>query len=63
MDCIQVLPDVKGLEGKTYGIINVSVANLRAAPDFFFGNDDAGINGDARTCVAARRLDSHSDSR
>ena len=34
MDCIQVLPDVKGLEGKTYGIINVSVANLRAAPDF-----------------------------
>ena len=28
-----------------------------------FGNDDAGINGDARTCVAARRLGSHSDSR
>lgn len=34
MDCLQVLPDEKGLEGKVYGIINVSVANLRVAPDF-----------------------------
>ena len=34
MDCLQVLPDEKGLEGKVYGIINVSVANLRADPDF-----------------------------
>lgn len=34
MDCLQLLPDGEGLEGKTYGIINVSVANLRAAPDF-----------------------------
>ena len=34
MDCLQVLPDEKGLEGKTYGIINVSVANLRVEPDF-----------------------------
>lgn len=34
MDCLQVLPDEKGLEGKVYGIINVSVANLRAEPDF-----------------------------
>lgn len=34
MDCLQVLPDEKGLEGKVYGIINVSVANLRAGPDF-----------------------------
>lgn len=34
MDCLQVLPDEKGLEGKVYGIINVSVANLRVDPDF-----------------------------
>lgn len=34
MDCLQVLPDEKGLEGKVYGIINVSVANLRVNPDF-----------------------------
>ncbi|WP_018668092.1 NlpC/P60 family protein [Bacteroides gallinarum] len=34
MDCLQLLPDGEGLEGKTYGIINVSVANLRVAPDF-----------------------------
>lgn len=34
MDCLQVLPDEKGLEGKVYGVINVSVANLRVDPDF-----------------------------
>ncbi|WP_294619118.1 NlpC/P60 family protein [uncultured Bacteroides sp.] len=34
MNCLQLLPDEKGLEGKTYGIINVSVANLRVDPDF-----------------------------
>lgn len=34
MDCLQVLPDEAALEGKTYGIINVSVSNLRADPDF-----------------------------
>lgn len=34
MDCLQVLPDAKELDGKTYGIINVSVANLRSEPDF-----------------------------
>lgn len=34
MDCLQVLPDAEGLEGKTYGIVNVSVANLRVEPDF-----------------------------
>lgn len=34
MDCLQVLPDAEQLEGKTYGIINVSVANLRVDPDF-----------------------------
>lgn len=34
MDCLQLLPDADRLEGKTYGIINVSVANLRAEPDF-----------------------------
>lgn len=34
MDCLQVLPDEAGLEGKTYGIVNVSVCNLRVDPDF-----------------------------
>lgn len=34
MDCLQVLPDEQGLEGKTYGIVNVSVSNLRVDPDF-----------------------------
>lgn len=34
MDCLQVLPDAKELEDKTYGVINVSVANLRSAADF-----------------------------
>ncbi|WP_290389507.1 NlpC/P60 family protein, partial [uncultured Bacteroides sp.] len=34
MDCLQVLPDEAGLEGKTYGIVNVSVCNLRVHPDF-----------------------------
>ena len=34
MDCLQVLPDEAGLEGKAYGIVNVSVCNLRVAPDF-----------------------------
>lgn len=30
----QVLPDTVGLEGKEWGIINLSVANLRASADF-----------------------------
>ena len=34
MDCLQVLPDETGLESKTYGIVNVSVCNLRVDPDF-----------------------------
>ncbi|WP_455967357.1 C40 family peptidase [Bacteroides fluxus] len=34
MDCLQLLPDEEGLESKTYGIVNVSVANLRVDPDF-----------------------------
>lgn len=34
MDCLQVLPDEAGLEGKTYGIVNVSVCNLRVDSDF-----------------------------
>lgn len=34
MDCIQVLPDEDGLKGKTYGVVNVSVCNLRVEPDF-----------------------------
>lgn len=34
MDCLDVLPDEQALEGKTYGILNISVANLRVQPDF-----------------------------
>ncbi len=34
MDCLQLLPDETELEGKTYGIINLSVASLRESPDF-----------------------------
>lgn len=34
MDCLQVLPNAEDLEGKTYGILNVSVANLHEQPDF-----------------------------
>lgn len=34
MDCLQVLPDEVGLEGKTYGIVNLSVCSLRTHPDF-----------------------------
>lgn len=33
-DCLQVLPDEQELEGKTYGIINLSVASLRVEPDY-----------------------------
>lgn len=34
MDCLKVLPDEEALEGKTYGIVNLSVASLRVQPDF-----------------------------
>lgn len=34
MDCLLVLPDEAELEGKTWGIVNVSVCNLRADADF-----------------------------
>lgn len=34
MDCIELLPDAEGLEGKTYGIVNVSVCNIRVDGDF-----------------------------
>lgn len=34
MDCLQLLPDEQALEGKVYGIVNVSVCNLRAEGDF-----------------------------
>ena len=34
MDCLRVLPDEAALEGKVYGIVNVSVCNLRADADF-----------------------------
>ena len=34
MDCLQLLPDEKALDGKVYGIVNVSVCNLRAEGDF-----------------------------
>ena len=34
MDCLRLLPDEKQLEGKVWGIVNVSVCNLRAEGDF-----------------------------
>lgn len=34
MDFLQIIPDDKELEGKTYAIVNVSVANLRSSADF-----------------------------
>ena len=34
MDCLKVLPDESELDGKTCGIVNVSVCNLRAEADF-----------------------------
>lgn len=34
VDSLRLLPDEKGLEGKTYGIINLSVASLRVEPDY-----------------------------
>lgn len=33
-DCLKVMPDAAELEGKTCGIVNLSVANLRVAGDF-----------------------------
>ncbi|MBQ8502179.1 MAG: C40 family peptidase [Bacteroides sp.] len=34
MDCLQVLPDAKALDGKTYAVVNISVCNLRSDADF-----------------------------
>lgn len=34
VDCLQVLPDEQELDGKTYGIINLSVASMRVEPDY-----------------------------
>ena len=34
MDCLKVLPDEAALEGKTYGIVNLSVASLHVQPDY-----------------------------
>ena len=34
MDCMRVLPDKEQLEGKTYGVVNISVCNMRVDPDF-----------------------------
>ena len=33
-DSMMLLPDSAALEGKTYGIVNLSVCNLRVEPDF-----------------------------
>lgn len=33
-DSLQLIPDSSALEGKTYGIVNLSVCNLRVEPDF-----------------------------
>lgn len=45
LDCLQVLPDEEALEGKTYGILNVSVANLRVHPDFSSEMTSQGLMG------------------
>lgn len=34
MDCLRVVPDSTALEGRTWGIVNVSVCNLRSSADF-----------------------------
>lgn len=34
MDCLRVLPDTQALGERTYGILNLSVANLHVQPDF-----------------------------
>ncbi len=34
IDSLQLLPDSASLHGKTYGIVNLSVCNLRVEPDF-----------------------------
>ena len=33
-DSLQLLPDSIALEGRTLGVVNVSVCNLRVAPDY-----------------------------
>ncbi len=33
-DCMKVLPDEAALDGKTYGVVNLSVCNLHVKPDF-----------------------------
>ena len=33
-DCLKLLPDSVALDGKTYGVVNLSVCNLHARPDF-----------------------------
>lgn len=34
VDSLRLLPDEKALDGKTYGIVNLSVASLRIQPDY-----------------------------
>lgn len=34
VDCLQLLPDEAALEGKTYGVVNLSVCNIHVKPDF-----------------------------
>lgn len=34
LDCMQVLPNTTELGNKTYGVVNVSVCNMRVDPDF-----------------------------
>ena len=34
MDCLKLLPEAEELKGRCYGIVNVSVCNLRTAADF-----------------------------
>ena len=37
MDCMEVLPNNVQLQGKTYGVVNISVCNMRVDPDFSSG--------------------------
>ena len=34
MDCLQLLPDEAALEGRTYGVVNLSVCNIHVKSDF-----------------------------
>lgn len=45
MDCLKVLPDEAELKNLTYGIVNLSVCNLRVDPDFSAEMTTQGLMG------------------